>query len=755
MISMLRIFFFLLLSQVLQGQAPSMVAELQSNFIIEGEDTFVTITTTDMEVTGWPTTPQVSPLTVRQERYANVFLNGRISKVFSYRISSLKTGTFTIPSFRLGRVQSNPTTVHVMKRSLLKKEAFIVNGKTYPYYSAVFVANPRPYVGETQKVEAKLYIPAEIRVESPVFADFDKKDVVAWRFDAQQSSGGFREGTQNFRAVQYLSAITPLSAGDKSFGPGTASPVINYGVQDRGRIIWNRQTINCHFPPLSLDVQPLPQPQPPGFAGAVGDFRLLSNVGVTKVSVGDPITIELQISGTGNLDQLGAPRLLDDEKAFKQFDISKKPQGSERRSATGIVEFSQVIRPTQVTSEIPPYELAFFDPVLKQYRSALTPAVPLIVKPSATAAAASISSKADPAMAFLAPGTSVIPATAINRPWWLWQIIPALLALYFVIKKLRPAMQAKQQQSQVSKEFENDFKKTITSTSRSALYREAAQLIDRWSQRKSLPEGAEEIVNIRDEICFSPDAQDEPALPKEKTTVGNVLRQLAPVILLSLIFLPESLKADRQSRLDEALANPTPEAFYNLGLEEKKAGNSAAAALYFYRHEAYAEKSEALDPLLRSIEAIRRVEPRGMEMISLIPRSIFHHCGVALLWGLGLTVFVLIARIRGWAPFLIHLTIVTGALWLLAKFYYPRDVSFEPLKELSAVMTEQELRDAPFDGAEVKRKIPVGSLGKISGSSGPWTYIEFPGGATGWISREAVTPIAGRELWSPPTSQKD
>jgi hypothetical protein len=142
-----------------------------------------------------------------------------------------------------------------------------------------------------------------------------------------------------------------------------------------------------------------------------------------------------------------------------------------------------------------------------------------------------------------------------------------------------------------------------------------------------------------------------------------------------------------------------------------------------------------------------------MEMIALLPRSLFHHCGIAFLWGLGMSLFVLVMRVRRWAFFLIPITVITGALWLLAEFYYPQDISFEPLKELSIVTTEQALRDAPFEGAGTGRIIPLGSIGKIEGTSGDWSFIELPGGSKGWVSRREVAPIAGRELLDPPTSQ--
>ncbi|MEJ6567745.1 MAG: hypothetical protein QNL80_02680, partial [Akkermansiaceae bacterium] len=67
---MLRALLFLLLAQSLWGQTPSLQAELNSSFVVEGEVALVTITVRNINVTGWPTQPNVSPLTLRQERYS-------------------------------------------------------------------------------------------------------------------------------------------------------------------------------------------------------------------------------------------------------------------------------------------------------------------------------------------------------------------------------------------------------------------------------------------------------------------------------------------------------------------------------------------------------------------------------------------------------------------------------------------------------------------------------------------------------------
>ena len=753
---MLRALLFLLLAQSLWGQTPSLQAELNSSFVVEGEVALVTITVRNINVTGWPTQPNVSPLTLRQERYSRHIVNRDVSVKFNYAVSSIKSGTFTIPPFRIGQVVSNPLTLTVASRDQLKKNSISIGGQSYPYYSTIFINNLTPYLGETQTIEARLYLSDRLQLVNERYAEIEKNEAVMWRFDPVKSNGGLQENGQSFSAVTYRSAVTPLKTGPVKIGPGKVEPLVTRSSSGRGNISWERYQIKCLFDEILLNVKELPSPPPPGFAGAIGNFRLSASVAGREIEVGDPLTVELQITGSGNLDQLGPPRFLDEASHFKQFDITKKPQGTDRRTLSGTVEFSQVIRPNQVTDRLPPYELVYFDPILSQYSSSLTPEIPLTVAASKTPSPVTASpTEKGSKNAPLTSGSYVIPAVAVSQPLWFWQIFPALLSLYLLIKALRPKFAKKQKQSLSQREFARELNEVTSSKDRTEVFRRASRFLDRWGDKKPLPEGASEIIKTRDEICFSPDSKAELILPKEKSSLVAVLRQLAPLVLLALILSPSLLNASetRGELIEQITANPTPEAFYNLALEEEGLGNTAAAIFYYYRYQAYGDKSEPLTPLLRSTGSIRLAEPRGMEMIALLPRSLFHHCGIAFLWGLGMSLFVLVMRVRRWAFFLIPITVITGTFWLLAEFYYPQDISFEPLKELSIVTTEQALRDAPFEGAGTGRIIPLGSIGKIEGTSGDWSFIELPGGSKGWVSRREVAPIAGRELLDPPTSQ--
>lgn len=741
-----------LLCTLLRAQQSSIEVQLQSSFLLVREEAVLTVTVRNMPVNAWPESPVVSPLSLRQKDFTNMIINGRVSKSFSYILSSLRPGTFQIPPFRLGNTVSAPLSVTILPREEIEQGTIILDGKSHPYFSATFIQNKRPFLGETQPIEAKIYLPRDFRVEHRAFADFTKGNFVAWRFDPEQSnSGAIQMNGKIFSSFSYRSSITPLAEGRQTFGPGTARPILNSRVTRRGRIAWLRHQPEVTFPEVDLEVQPLPKPSPTHFSGAVGNFDLTTNVTGSEVTVGDPITVEITVTGTGNLDQLSAPVIMDDQGVFKQFDTSKKPQGRERTSSTGTVEFSQLIRPQKVTPEIPPYALSFFDPVLQKYRTVLSEAIPLTVKPGAATPIAIATSTSEDGPAFLTLSSEIIPAQTRTFPIWIWQIFPGLTALFLIYRKIFPKLREKQAQTAIEKEFSVELATVLEALDRPELYRRASRLIERWPAQADDPD-LQKIIATRDEICFSPDQEAETILPKERSAMRDILSRLLPLLLLCAFFTPQLLHAEDWKKIAEE--SPTPEAFHNLALVEKEAGNKIAAALYLYRYQAYTGDEKPLSDLLSTTGGYRLRKPYKMEFLSILPRSFYTQAGIASLWCLGLSILIILNRKKEWLVLLIPLGLIGATLWGLSLKYYPSEISFKPLTELSVLMEKQKLLKAPFEGADAYSDIPATSPAYLHGVSGDWANVEFPGGLKGWVPRQVMAPIQGRNLWNPP-SQKD
>ena len=76
---------------------------------------------------------------------------------------------------------------------------------------------------------------------------------------------------------------------------------------------------NIVAPGLSVKVLPLPA-RPADFSGGVGHFNLSAQLNKKEVKAGDPVTIRVVVSGTGNLKLIRQP-VIQLPKGFEAYDV--------------------------------------------------------------------------------------------------------------------------------------------------------------------------------------------------------------------------------------------------------------------------------------------------------------------------------------------------------------------------------------------------------------------------------------------------
>ncbi|MCD6093562.1 MAG: protein BatD, partial [Candidatus Omnitrophica bacterium] len=126
-------------------------------------------------------------------------------------------------------------------------------------------------------------------------------------------------------------------------------------------------------PPLKISVRPLPsEGRPANFKGAIGDFQFKVKVSPKEVKAGDPITVTMTITGTGNFDTVSSP-VLNSKEEFRVY----QPQA---KQGQGAKVFEQVLIPqSEKVKEIPKITFSFFDPQAGEYRSLIQGPFPISV----------------------------------------------------------------------------------------------------------------------------------------------------------------------------------------------------------------------------------------------------------------------------------------------------------------------------------------------------------------------------------------
>lgn len=135
---------------------------------------------------------------------------------------------------------------------------------------------------------------------------------------------------------------------------------------------------NIKAPSVEISVSPLPK-EPAGFSGGVGKFTISSQLAKEDVSAGNPVTLRVVVSGTGNLKLIKQPQV-DFPKEFDKYDA--KVTDKTTLTANGVegnMVYDILAVPRQEgTYTIPPVKLVYFDISSNNYKTVQTQ--PLTVK---------------------------------------------------------------------------------------------------------------------------------------------------------------------------------------------------------------------------------------------------------------------------------------------------------------------------------------------------------------------------------------
>jgi len=133
------------------------------------------------------------------------------------------------------------------------------------------------------------------------------------------------------------------------------------------------QEITVASAPEQFDVRALPTSnRPEGFSGAVGNFKVRSELSATTGTAGDPLTLRLHIAGTGTFDRVNTP-MLAASSTWKTYQPTASFAPADTAGYRGEKTFEQAVVPTQAGSlTLPRLAFSYFDPQTRRYETAWT-----------------------------------------------------------------------------------------------------------------------------------------------------------------------------------------------------------------------------------------------------------------------------------------------------------------------------------------------------------------------------------------------
>lgn len=316
------------------------------------------------------------------------FINGKSSKskALNYSLFPLKTGTFTIPSIRAtinGRVYTTePINIEVIDSSQSVIEATRDNSVS-TLEDKIFLVLKTPktdlYVNERLPVKILLFV-SDLSVRDVQYPNLSDVGFITEDYAQPKQYSQAVQGVR-YDIVEFDTVIYPTRTGQIKLGPATLQCNILMRSQDRrSPFSWNdsffdddffgtvfnrqeRRPITLSSLEVDLNVKELPkEDQPEDFSGAVGNFNFDVSVNPTDIKVGDPITVRMEISGSGHLKTVDMPELIDDEN-LKVYEPSIKEE-------RGVKYLEQVVIPkAENVLEIPAFKFHYFDPDLGKYQT--------------------------------------------------------------------------------------------------------------------------------------------------------------------------------------------------------------------------------------------------------------------------------------------------------------------------------------------------------------------------------------------------
>jgi len=311
-----------------------------------------------------------------------------VETTYFYRIRGNDPGTFTIPEFeiRLGdRVaKTRPLVITITENS----DPDAALDATKPHFGKLELTRDTFYVNELVPFTLSAYVRGRNSIHDVVTADL-KHESFVFRGFREVRTDGAEVGNSYYSSAVLPSHLFALKPGTHRLGPGEI--VVRTLQSDNGAFglsSFFQRTASQQLATntINVTVKPLPDSAPASFTGGVGTFQFTAKPSLTTLGIGDPVTIDFEVTGVGNLRTMSAPVFAIPQKGiWKTYEPNKKLNDEEDSDGfrTGTVRFSQVLIPEARTETIPEFHLTYFDPAKAEYVTLKQGPFPVVINAAA------------------------------------------------------------------------------------------------------------------------------------------------------------------------------------------------------------------------------------------------------------------------------------------------------------------------------------------------------------------------------------
>ena len=394
-----------------------MRAEVRPTEIQMGQSARLVVTISGTQNAPPPRIPAIDGLRVQSlgQTTSVQIVNGSVTAevTHNFLLEPQRTGSFTIPTLAADiegeRISTSPLTLRVVDANTVPRNGIAPRGgapggaagapedaaQQQPITLRLMAPQRDLYVGEAVPVELTIYIREGVRVTEVTAPTFEGTAFTVSRPQDGQPS----QTTEVIDGVRWVVAtfplaITPVSAGEFPLvGKMDVTAYIPGGRRRYGSVM-DDPLFDSFFGgggsqrkiPLATEqrrarVQALPEEgRPASFSGAIGRFTVEASASPAKVTVGDPVTLTVKVSGKGNFDRVSIPAM-ESGADWKTYPASSKFEPTDALGTSGRKISEQAVVPlTAKVQAVPARPFSYFDPDKHRYVELATQPVALTIE---------------------------------------------------------------------------------------------------------------------------------------------------------------------------------------------------------------------------------------------------------------------------------------------------------------------------------------------------------------------------------------
>ncbi len=375
------VLFLVLACLAASARAQSVRWEPAGGSLAVGQTTELSLIFVDCEPAGEVPLPALPGLTVgrpaRGEQTSLNIVNGQANRTrtvfLTYSVLPTLKAPLEIPSFT---VQTDKGALRVPAASFQVGDA-TVGGTAMPLETAansrLAVGDGAAWAGQVLAVNYTLSVTNRFPANIGSNPNWNAGPLVHEEWAQPEPFNSVVNGEQR-NNVLYKTRGYIREPGNHALEP--VNQLVNLRVPASGFSIFQSfqaEQFNITSNRPTVAVRPLPQPAPAGFAGAVGDFKLVSKVVPETAGVGEPITWTLELSGTGNWPDVAGLPAREASRDFRVVQPQAKRTQPEGKLFDATLSEDVVLIPTKPGSyTLGPVAWTYFDPVSGTYKNLTT-----------------------------------------------------------------------------------------------------------------------------------------------------------------------------------------------------------------------------------------------------------------------------------------------------------------------------------------------------------------------------------------------